>query len=130
MKIHVLGSGCDKCKKLAANVQEAVAKLGVECEIEKVTDINQIVGFGVLMTPALVVDGKVVSSGRVLSPEEIEAFLKPAAPGAIVEPEKNRDGEKRGKERLLFLLFPCPGSGIRLCLRDGSAVVSLLRERK
>ena len=97
MKIHVLGSGCDKCKKLAANVQEAVARLGVDCEIEKVTDINQIIGFGVLMTPALVVDGKVVSSGKVLSPEEIEVFLKPAASGAVVEPEKTVTEKKEEK---------------------------------
>lgn len=111
MKIQVLGSGCDKCKKLAANVQEAVAKLGVDCEIEKVTDINRIVDFGVLMTPALVVNGKVVSSGKVLSPEEIEAFLKPAAPGAVVEPEKIVTEKKEEKSASCSCCSPAPEVG-------------------
>ncbi|MDD3887104.1 MAG: nitrophenyl compound nitroreductase subunit ArsF family protein [Victivallaceae bacterium] len=75
MKVQVLGSGCDKCKKLAANAEEAAAKLGLTCEIEKVTDINEITAHGVMMTPALVIDGKVVGVGKVLSPDEIAKFL-------------------------------------------------------
>lgn len=75
MKVQVLGSGCDKCKKLAANAQEAAAKLGLTCEVEKVTDINEITAYGVMMTPALVIDGKVVGVGKVLSPDEIAKFL-------------------------------------------------------
>ena len=86
MKIQVLGSGCDKCKKLAANAQEAAAKLGLDCEIEKITDINKITEFGVMMTPALVVDGKVVCVGKVLSPDEIGAFLKPAPCSLLAVP--------------------------------------------
>lgn len=77
MKVQILGSGCDKCRKLTSNVADAAAKLGLACEIEKVTDIDQITGFGVMMTPALVVDGKVVSVGKVLSPDEAAAFLAP-----------------------------------------------------
>lgn len=79
MKVQVLGSGCDKCKKLAANVQEAAAKLGIPCEVEKVTDINEITAFGVMMTPALAIDGKVVSVGKVLSPDEAAELMKPGA---------------------------------------------------
>lgn len=110
MKIHVLGSGCEKCKKLADNVQEAVAKLGVECEVEKVTDINRIVGFGVLMTPALVVDGKVVSSGKVLSPDEVEAVLKSAGPGEIVETEKNATEKKEEQKASCSCCSPAPAA--------------------
>ena len=77
MKVQILGSGCDKCRKLTANVEEAAVKLGVGCEIEKVTEIDRITGFGVMMTPALVIDGKVVSVGKVLSPDEAAAFLAP-----------------------------------------------------
>ncbi len=65
LKIQVLGSGCDKCKKLAANVKIASERLDLPCKIEKVEDINQITASGVMMTPALMVNGKVVSSGKV-----------------------------------------------------------------
>ena len=75
MKIQILGSGCEKCHKLAANAQTAVKKLGIDCEIEKVTDINKITEFGVMMTPALAIDGKVVSSGKVLTPDAIATLL-------------------------------------------------------
>ncbi len=110
MKIHVLGSGCDKCKKLADNVQEAVAKLGVECEVEKVTDINRIVGFGVLMTPGLAVDGKVVSSGKVLSPEEIEAVLKSVVSGESAEPGKNATEKKEEQKASCSCCSPAPAA--------------------
>lgn len=76
MKVQVYGSGCDKCKKLAANVETAAKELGVEIELEKVTDINAITEAGVMMTPALAVDGKVVSSGKVLSAQEIGRILQ------------------------------------------------------
>ncbi|MFA6816426.1 MAG: nitrophenyl compound nitroreductase subunit ArsF family protein [Lentisphaeria bacterium] len=79
MKVQILGSGCDKCKKLAANAQEAATQLGLTCEIEKVTDINEITASGVMMTPALVIDGMVVSSGKVLSPNEIAEHMKSGA---------------------------------------------------
>ena len=75
MKIQILGVGCPKCKKLEQNARAAVEEAGVECEVEKVTDINEIMAFGVVMTPALVLDGEVKSVGRVLPPEEIKKML-------------------------------------------------------
>jgi small redox-active disulfide protein 2 len=75
MKIQILGSGCPKCKQLEANAREAIAKKGIEAEIEKVTDIDQIMDMGVMMTPALVIDGDVRSVGKVLTPDQIAAQL-------------------------------------------------------
>lgn len=75
MKIEVLGTGCPKCDALTAGVQAAVTKMGLDAEITKVTDINEITSRGVMMTPALVVDGHVKAFGRVLSSEEIEKML-------------------------------------------------------
>ena len=74
--IQVLGTGCAKCTKLAEHAQSAVAELGIHAEVEKVTDINRITDFGVMMTPALVVDGEVRIVGRVPSVEEIKGFLQ------------------------------------------------------
>ena len=74
-KIQILGTGCPKCKKLTENAEAAARELGVECEIEKVTDINEIMKFGVMMTPALAVDGDVKSTGKVLSVDEIKRTL-------------------------------------------------------
>ncbi len=75
MKIQVLGSGCPKCRTLTERVEEAVAELGLGCEIEKITEINKIVGFGVMVTPGLVIDGDVKSAGKLLSVEEIKDLL-------------------------------------------------------
>ena len=75
MKIQILGTGCPKCKTLIENAEEAVRDAGVDCTIEKVSDINEILKFGVMMTPALAVDGDVKTVGKVLSPKEIQAFL-------------------------------------------------------
>ncbi len=74
-KIQILGTGCPKCKKLAENAEAAAKELGIEFEIEKVTDINEIMKFGVMMTPALVVDGDVKVVGKVPSPDEINQML-------------------------------------------------------
>ena len=74
-KIQILGTGCPKCKKLAQNAQAAVNSLGIECEIEKVTDINSIMKFGVMMTPALAIDGQVKIVGKVPPPEDIEDMI-------------------------------------------------------
>jgi small redox-active disulfide protein 2 len=73
--IQILGTGCAKCKQLAANAEQAAQGLGIDCQIEKVTDLNQIMSFGVMMTPALAVDGQVKVAGKVASPDEIRAFL-------------------------------------------------------
>ncbi len=74
-KIQILGTGCPKCKKLAENAEAAAKELGIEFEIEKVTDINEIMKFGVMMTPALVVDGEVKVVGKVPSTDEINQML-------------------------------------------------------
>ena len=71
MNIKVLGSGCAKCKKLYGNVEEALKESGMEATLEKVEDINKIIDYGVMMTPALVIDEKVKSVGKVLSPKDI-----------------------------------------------------------
>jgi len=75
MIIKILGSGCPKCKKLEKNAREAVEQAGVQAEVEKVTDMNDIMDYGVMMTPALVIDEKVVSAGRVLSAKKIVEIL-------------------------------------------------------
>jgi len=75
VKIQILGTGCPKCKQLAANAETAARELGIEYELEKVTDINEITKFGVMMTPALTVDGEVKSAGKILSAEEIKEIL-------------------------------------------------------
>ena len=74
-KIQVLGTGCPKCKKLAENAEAAAKTLEIEYEIEKVTDINEIMKFGVMMTPALAVDGEVKVVGKVPSPQDIEKMI-------------------------------------------------------
>ncbi len=74
-KIQILGTGCPKCKKLAENAEAAAKELGIEFEIEKVTGINEIMKFGVMMTPALVVDGDVKVVGKVPSTDEINQML-------------------------------------------------------
>ena len=74
-KIQILGAGCPKCKTLAANAEAAVKSLGIEATVEKVEKIADIIRFGVMMTPALAVDGRVKSAGKVLSTEEIKALL-------------------------------------------------------
>lgn len=76
MKIQVLGPGCAKCTKLMATAEAAAKELGLACEIEKVSDLNQIMAFGVMMTPGLVVDGEVKSVGKVPSLDEIKNMLQ------------------------------------------------------
>jgi small redox-active disulfide protein 2 len=73
--IQVMGPGCPKCEKLKKNAEEAVQQSGVEATVEKITDMNVILGFGVMMTPALAIDGELKSIGKVLSPEDIKKLL-------------------------------------------------------
>lgn len=75
MKLQILGTGCPKCKKLAENAEAAAKELGLECDLEKVTDINEIMKFGVMITPALAIDGQVKVVGKVPSPDEIKKML-------------------------------------------------------
>ena len=74
-KIHILGPGCPKCRKLAENARAAIEQLELDFEIEKVTDINEIMKFGVMITPALAVDGEVKAAGKVPSADEIRQIL-------------------------------------------------------
>jgi len=75
-KIQILGPGCFKCKKLAENTVAAAEDLGIEYKIEKITDIKEIMKFGVMLTPALAVDGQVKVAGKIPSPDEIKEMLK------------------------------------------------------
>lgn len=74
-KIQILGAGCAKCKKLAELTEEAAKSLGIECEIEKVSEVREIMKFGVMMTPALAVDGEVKFAGKVPSLDEIKKMI-------------------------------------------------------
>jgi small redox-active disulfide protein 2 len=75
-KIQILGMGCAKCERLEKNAENAAKELGIEYKLEKVNDIEKIMSFGVMSTPALAVDGKVVSTGKLLTPDEIKEYLK------------------------------------------------------
>lgn len=74
-RIQILGTGCPKCKKLSENAESAAKEAGIEYEIEKITQINDIMKMGVMITPALAIDGDVKFVGKVASPDEIKAML-------------------------------------------------------
>ncbi len=76
MNIKVIGTGCEKCDKLYANVQEAVNMMGCEAQVEKIEDLMEIVKLGVMTSPSLMIDGKLVVSGRIAKPAEILKLLK------------------------------------------------------
>ncbi len=76
MKIEILGPGCPRCQALEANVREAVTDLGIDAEIEKVSDMARITGYGVMSTPGVVIDGQVKGFGRLFSKEEIKEMIK------------------------------------------------------
>ena len=76
MELKVLGMGCANCRRVYANAKKAIAELGVEVALEKVENIDEIIGFGVLMTPAVVIEGEVKSSGRIPSTEELKQWLQ------------------------------------------------------
>jgi len=75
MKIQILGTGCPKCKTLMANAEAAVKTAGVEATVEKLDQVADIMKFGVMITPALAIDGIVKSAGKVLSPDDIRKYL-------------------------------------------------------
>ena len=79
MKVQILGTGCPRCKKLEANARKAIEELGIDAEIGKVQDIKEITKFGVMMTPGLVIDGKVKCSGEIASVEKIKKWLQEIA---------------------------------------------------
>jgi small redox-active disulfide protein 2 len=74
-KLQILGTGCAKCANLATAAEQAAKALGLEYQLEKVTDLNRIMSFGVMMTPALVVDGQVKVAGRVPSVDDLKRLL-------------------------------------------------------
>jgi small redox-active disulfide protein 2 len=76
MKIEILGTGCPKCKKLFENAQEAVKNLGTGADVVKVEDMQQIINAGIMITPAIAVDGEVKSAGKVLSVDEIKKIIR------------------------------------------------------
>ena len=75
MKIEILGPGCPNCSKLYENVRQALSDAGKDAEVVKVKDINKMTEYGIMMTPALAIDGEVKSVGKVLSIEEIKALI-------------------------------------------------------
>jgi small redox-active disulfide protein 2 len=75
MIIKILGSGCKKCKKMEANVKEALEELNLDAKVEKVEDFKEIMKYKVLTTPGLVIDEEVVSSGKLLKAKDIKKFL-------------------------------------------------------
>ncbi|MBU1120228.1 TM0996/MTH895 family glutaredoxin-like protein [Patescibacteria group bacterium] len=75
MKIEILGSGCPNCKKLEENAKKALLESGKEADIVKVTDVNKFISYGVMSTPAIVIDGEVKSYGKIASVEEIKKWL-------------------------------------------------------
>lgn len=76
MKIKVLGVGCAKCEKLKKNIEKALADLDIDADVEKVEEINEIIKYNVMLTPALVINEKLISSGKVLSVKEIKKIVE------------------------------------------------------
>ena len=75
MKLQILGTGCARCNMLETNVRAAVAEAGIDAEIEKVTDLDTMMDMGVMVTPALALDGKVVSAGKVLTKDQVMQMI-------------------------------------------------------
>lgn len=75
MEIKILGTGCPKCRTLEKITREAIAEMGIDADIQKEEDIVKILGYGIMHTPGLVINGKVVSSGRVISSKEIRELI-------------------------------------------------------
>jgi len=75
-RIEILGTGCPKCKKLEENAKKAVEESGAKAQIKKITDITEIIGYGVMSTPAIAINGEVKASGRIPEPKEIIGWLR------------------------------------------------------
>jgi len=76
MKIEILGTGCMKCEKLYENAKRAVGEMGIDADIEKIGDIDKIIASGVMLTPAIAIDGEIKASGRIPCKEEIKQWIK------------------------------------------------------
>ncbi len=83
MKIQILGTGCPKCKLLEQHAREAIAELGIQVEVEKVTEIDKIMEMGVMMTPALAIDDVVKSVGKVLTKDQVKSYLDGGTNNAV-----------------------------------------------
>ena len=114
-KIEILGGGCEACRKLAADVQSVVREAQLDAEVIKVTDLQRILDYGVITTPAMVLNGRVVSAGRTLSIDEIHALLG-LAPRCSPPAHADRDVRERLRTgvRTLLLLFVLASIGIML----------------
>jgi small redox-active disulfide protein 2 len=77
LKIQILGTGCTKCNNLADNAKDAAETLGEPVEIEKITDLNEIMAFGCMTTPGMAINGQLVSQGKLLKPDQIMKLIKP-----------------------------------------------------
>lgn len=75
-RIEILGTGCPKCTQLAANAEQAAKELGIEYELVKITDINDIMKFGVVITPGIAVDGQLKAGGKIVAAEQIKPWLE------------------------------------------------------
>jgi len=95
MKIQILGTGCTKCKSLLANATTALTELGLEVELDKIEEIEEIMKFGVTNLPALVLDGKVLTAGRVPTAEQIKELLGSPSPDVASDPPPGPSGRVR-----------------------------------
>lgn len=109
MNIKIYGTGCPKCKTLAANVAAALAEAGLAAEVEKVTDIDAIVARGILSTPALEIDGEIVASGRVLSPREVCQIINPEAAQTTTSTPRRRTSALRQIAGVSLVAFALVG---------------------
>ena len=109
MNIKIYGTGCPKCKTLAANVAAALAEAGLAAEVEKVTDIDAIVARGILSTPALEIDGEIVASGRVLSPREVCQIINPEAAQTTTSMPRRKDSALRRIAGVSLVAFALVG---------------------
>ena len=109
MNIKIYGTGCPKCKTLAANVAAALVEDGLAAKVEKVTDFDAIVSRRILSTPALEINGEIVASGRVLSPAEIRLIVNPEAAQTTVSTPKHRPSALRRIARVTLVAFALIG---------------------
>ena len=109
MNIKIYGTGCPKCKTLAANVTAALAEAGLAAEVEKVTDIDAIVARGILSTPTLEIDGEIVASGRVLSPREVCQIINPEAAQTTTSMPRRKDSVLRRIAGVSLVAFALVG---------------------
>ena len=138
MKIQILGTGCAKCKLLESTARQAVSELGLACDIEKVTDLDEIMAYGVMMTPALAIDKNVKSVGKVLSVVQVKEIIQKVLPGVDAISIKDDVRFQRGAEtfnlselsdgyRSMFALAVDLMRWIELFRRDKAEAINLTK---